>query len=140
MKWYFTFHVTRRNGIAMLKTKHLLTILMIFALLGANPSAALTAEDNTQNTQARQADLVADACEGITFEDMFEYSYAKFEVDIDPSYETAFVKAEAYINGTLSDTVRTDLDDLIGETGAPGGGNGYLSSQERDEHFCYAQF
>ena len=91
MKWYFTFHVTRRNGIAMLKTKHLLTILMIFALLGANPSAALTAEDNTQYTQARQADLVADACEGITFEDMFEYSYAKFEVDIDPSYETAFV-------------------------------------------------
>lgn len=132
MKWYFTLHVTRRDGITMLKTKHLLAILMIFALLGANPSAALTAEDNTQNTQARQTDLVADACEGITFEDMFEYSYAKFEVDIDPSYETAFVKAEAYINGTLSDTVRTDLDDLIGETGAPGGGNGYLSSQERD--------
>ena len=124
--------MSRRTGIAMLKTKHLLTILMICALLGANPSAALTAEDDAQNSQARQADLVADACEGITFEDMFEYSYAKFEVDIDPSYETAFVRAEAYINGTLSDTVRTDLDELVGETGAPGGANGYLSSQERD--------
>ncbi len=116
----------------MFKTKHFLAILIICALLGANPSSALTAEDNTQNTQARQGDLVADACEGITFEDMFEYSYAKFEVDIDPSYETAFVKAAAYINGTLSDTVRTDLDDLVGETGAPGGGNGYLSSQEEE--------
>jgi len=132
MKWYFTFHMSRQTGIAMLKTKHLLTILMICALLGASPSAALTAEDNSQNTQSRQADLVADACEGITFEDMFEYSYAKFEVDIDPNYETAFVSTVAYINGTLSDTVRTDLDDLISETGAPGGGNGYLSSQERD--------
>ena len=98
MGCYFTFHGTRKNGIAMLKTKHLLTILMIIALLGANPSVALTADDNTQNTQARQTDLVADACEGITFEDMFEYSYAKFEVVIDSSYETAFVRAEAYIN------------------------------------------
>ncbi len=72
----------------MLKTRYLLTIVMIFTLLGANPSAALTAEDNAQNTQGRQgaSELVADACEGITFEDMFEYSFARFEVDIDPTY------------------------------------------------------
>ena len=118
----------------MLKTRYLLTIVMIFTLLGANPSAAFTADDNAQNTQGRQgaSELVADACKGITFEDMFEYSYAKFEVDIDPTYESAYVRAVAYINNTLSDTVRTDLDDLIAETGAPGGGNGWLSSQERD--------
>ncbi len=60
MKWYFTFHVRRQNGIPMLKTRYLLTILLIFTLLGANPSAALTAEDNSQNTQGRQgaAELV----------------------------------------------------------------------------------
>ena len=134
MKWYFTFHVRRPNGIPMLKTRYLLTILLIFTLLGANPSAALTAEDNSQNTQGRQgaAELVGDACEGITFEDMFEYSYAKFDVDIDASYSTAFVRAVAYVNGSLSDNVRTDLDNLIAETGAPGGDNGWLSSQERD--------
>ena len=111
MTWYFTFHVTRQNGTAMLKTKHLLTILMIVALLGANPSAALTAEDNTQNTQARQTDLVADACEGITFEDMFEYSYAKFEVDIDPSYETSFNTPK--VRGRLS-LGSTEIGDNIG--------------------------
>ena len=116
----------------MLKTRTLLTILLITTLLGASQSAFLDNENHPQQTQSRQDSVIGAACEGLTFEDMFEYSYARFEVDIASDYSNAYVSAVAYINQTLSDIVRTDLDELVGEVGINGGGNGKLSTHEEN--------
>lgn len=125
----------------MVNARQLLANAIILLMIGATTLGVLTPTndllneiENTQNTESRQTgeDLIGDACEGLTFEDMFEYSYARFTVDINQDYASAQVGAVAYINNSLSDQVRFDLDDLIGTVGAPGGGNGYLSNQEEN--------
>ena len=125
----------------MVNARQLLANAIILLMIGATTLGILTPSDdqlnepvNPNNTESRQTgeELIGDACEGLTFEDMFEYSYAKFTVDINADYLSAQVAAVAYINYSLSDQVRFDLDDLIGTVGAPGGGNGYLSNQEEN--------
>ncbi|GIT42031.1 MAG: hypothetical protein Ct9H300mP10_10410 [Methanobacteriota archaeon] len=45
-----------------------------------------------------------DQCGSITFEDMFEYTKAEFVFDISPDWQTADVRAVAWINATLAET------------------------------------
>ncbi len=125
----------------MVNARQMLANAIILLMIGATTLGVLTPtndllneQENTQNTEARQTadELIGDACEGLTFEDMFEYSYALFTVDINQDYASARVGAVAYINNSLSDQVRFDLDELIGTIGAPGGANGYLSNQEEN--------
>ena len=107
----------------MVNTRQLLANAMILLMIGATTLGILTPSDdllrepvNPQNTESRQSgeELIGAACEGLTFEDMFVYSYARFSVDINADYASAQVSAVAYINNSLSDQVRFDLDDLIG--------------------------
>ena len=72
------------------------------------------------------------ACGSLTFEDMFNYTFATFDVTVNQDWESAWVQAVAYVNGTYADQVRTDLDWLFGDQSLPGGGNNYLSSDERN--------
>ncbi|MFL2979084.1 MAG: hypothetical protein DBX05_01940 [Candidatus Poseidoniales archaeon] len=125
----------------MVNARQLLTSAIILLMIGATALGCLTPVDErlnegdvTLDTESRQTadELIGDACQGLTFEDMFEYSYALFTVDINQDYASAQVRAVAYINNSLSDQVRFDLDDLIGTVGAPGGSNGYLSNQEEN--------
>ena len=87
---------------------------MILLMIGATTLGILTPSDhllkepvNPQNTEARQSgeELIGAACEGLTFEDMFVYSYARFTVGINADYSSAQVSAVAYINNSLSDQV-----------------------------------
>ena len=122
----------------MVNARQLLTSAIILLMIGATALGCLTPVDErlnegdvTLDTESRQTadELIGDACQGLTFEDMFEYSYARFTVDINQDYASAQVGAVAYINNSLSDQVRFDLDDLIGTVGAPGESNVYLSNQ-----------
>ena len=45
-------------------------------------------------------------CRTITFEDMFEYTRAIFNVQISSDWNSADVQAVAWVNGTLADDVR----------------------------------
>jgi hypothetical protein len=113
-----------------------MAVLAIFAAFtGLLSPEALTAPESEQNddgdaefTSARQAPE-AD-CEGISFEDMFYYDYAEFLVDLDDDWDSADVRAEAFVNGTNGDIVRTDLEELF--DGLPNGNNSWLSTDERD--------
>ena len=101
----------------------LLTVLMLASTVQL-PSE-MAEEIEPTETNARQVEA---ACEGLTFEDMFNYTHAIFDIKINDDWASADVSAVAWINGTLADQVRTDLESLF--EGLPGGDNGYLSSDE----------
>ena len=68
-------------------------------------------------------------CGSITFEDMFIYDQAIFEVKVDEDWQSAHVDARAWINWTLADQIRSDLDAYL-EGIIPSGGDGWLSTDE----------
>ena len=84
--------------------------------------------DESAPLEAGRQQSVEAACEGLTFEDMFNYTHATFDVQMNDDWESAYVQAIAWINGTLADQVRLDLEGLF--EGLPGGDNGWLSSDE----------
>ncbi|MBI88179.1 MAG: hypothetical protein CMB67_04035 [Euryarchaeota archaeon] len=68
-------------------------------------------------------------CGSITFEDMFIYDQAIFEVKVEEDWKSAHVDARAWINWTLADQIRSDLDSYL-EGLIPSGGDGWLSTDE----------
>ena len=72
----------------------------------------VTEDVEPSETTARQNSVEA-ACEGLTFEDMFNYTHAVFEIELNDDWASADVSAVAWINGTLSDQVRMDLENLF---------------------------
>mgnify|MGYP002809555507 CR=1 FL=1 len=92
------------------------------------PSVEQSEGEEAEVTSARQAPE-AD-CAGISFEDMFYYDYAEFVVDLDDDWNSAEVGAEAFVNGSNGDIVRTDLEALF--DGLPNGNNTWLSTDERE--------
>ncbi|MEE2759370.1 MAG: hypothetical protein VYA86_05270 [Candidatus Thermoplasmatota archaeon] len=103
----------------------LLTAMMLTSVVQL--PTEVSEEIETSETTARQNSVEA-ACEGLTFEDMFNYTHAIFDIVVDDDWNSAQVSAVAWINGTLSDQVRMDLENLF--EGLPGGDNGWLSSDE----------
>ena len=100
----------------------LLTALMLTSLI---QQPAEMSEESVPLEAGRQSSIEA-ACEGLTFEDMFNYTHATFDIRMNDDWESAYVEAVAWINGTLADQVRLDLEGLF--EGLPGGDNGWLSS------------
>ena len=103
----------------------LLTALMLASTVQL--PTEVSEEIESSDTAARQSSVEA-ACEGLTFEDMFNYTHATFDIQLNDDWSSAYVQAVAWINGTLSDQVRLDLEGLF--EGLPGGDNGWLSSDE----------
>ena len=73
-----------------------------------------------------------DQCGSITFEDMFEYTKAEFVFDINPSWQSAEVRAVAWINASLADDIRVTMDEFMAEIDPNDGGDGWLSTDERE--------
>ena len=111
-------------------TKCSLWALLLTALMLASTvqlPTEVSEEIEPAETTSRQNSVEA-ACEGLTFEDMFNYTHATFDITMNDDWASADVQAVAWINGTLSDQVRLDLEGLF--EGLPGGDNGWLSSDE----------
>ena len=70
-------------------------------------------------------------CSQITFEDIFEYTKAEFHFHVDEDWQSAEVFATAWINWSMADVVRERLDSYL-EGLVPSGGDGWLSTDERD--------
>ncbi|MED5271590.1 MAG: hypothetical protein VX613_01730, partial [Candidatus Thermoplasmatota archaeon] len=125
-----------------------LILVGIMILSSVSPISENTSElDNEkiiENADARQSpdeQLVAE-CEGITFEDMFVYTHAIFDVTINDDWKSADVWGLSWVNGSDAAEVRKDIDELM--SNIPGndasnpltpnaqGNDGKLSTDERD--------
>jgi hypothetical protein len=100
----------------------LLTALMLGSMVTKTPELPEEEDSADAGRQGVEAE-----CEGLTFEDMFNYSHADFNIEINDDWETAYVEAVAWVNGTMADDVRTDFDTLFEVLGTD---NGWLSSDE----------
>ncbi len=105
-----------------------LIILMIMMTLTPLAEESQLDEKNIMEASGRQLDDVD--CSGLTFEDLFDYNFALFDIDIEDDWATSSMSATAYVNGSNSATVRENLDGLF--DGAPGGNNSWISTDERE--------
>ena len=69
-------------------------------------------------------------CSSITFEDILPYTHAHFDIVVDDDWDSAEVKARAWINGTSVDLLREKLDLYLEEL-YPSGGDGWISTDEK---------
>ena len=120
--------MTRRIA-ALHLTSLALVFLMISGVMGPALNASLSEESIKMKTEGRQDTLDVD-CSGYTFEDLFEYDFAIFELEILDDWATGDMYANAWVNGSNSPIVRDNLDGLF--EGLPGGGNDWISTDERD--------
>lgn len=111
-------------------------ITMLIMMLMMSVSNGITSQELTVNepmdAEGRQGNSgLSDVdCSGYTFEDLFDYNFALFNIDIGADWATASMGATAYVNGSNSATVRENLDGLF--EGAPGGDNDWISTDERE--------
>ena len=115
---HISMRTTSWNGLWAL----VLSALMLSSLM--NRPSELT--ENGDFEVGRQGGVEAD-CSGLTFEDIFNYTHADFDIVFNDDWETAEVRGVAWVNGTLADDVRSDFDDLFEPLGSD---NGYLSTDE----------
>lgn len=113
-------------------TVPILTFLVTFVLLGVTSAPVLTNGADSpvvSSTEGRQDTLDVD-CSGYSFEDLFEYDFALFELEVLDDWATGDMYANAWVNGSNSAIVRDNLDGLF--EGLPGGDNDWISTDERD--------
>jgi hypothetical protein len=107
----------------------LVIVIMIFSTFHL-PSEELHNEQ-TKMEQFGGGGSLEEQCGSITFEDIFIYNQAIFEVRVNDDWKSAEVDARAWINWTLADDIREDLDSFL-EDIVPSGGDGWLSTDEID--------
>ena len=71
-------------------------VMLTILLLGSmnNIENELDETDSVSEAGRQEGGVVAE-CEGLTFEDMFNYTHADFEFEIADDWETAYVRAVA---------------------------------------------
>jgi hypothetical protein len=116
------------NRFAVHSTAIGLILLMILMTLTPITETFQLDENDVMEASGRQLDDVD--CSGYTFEDLFDYNFALFDIDIEDDWATSSMSAVAYVNGSNSATVRENLDGLF--DGAPGGNNSWISTDERE--------
>lgn len=109
----------------------LLSVIMLMMTLTPLQNQGISLDETVVfSTEARQDDGEVN-CSDLTFEDLFEYDFASFEIDILSDWATADYYANSWVNGSNAATVRDNMDNLFADL-APGGGNDWLSTDERD--------
>jgi len=110
-----------------------LTVILLMMTLSPIQHQENGFEENIiLDAEAREDDVGQVNCSGLTFEDLFDYDFASFEINILDDWATVDYYANSWVNGSNAATVRENLDELIGTQDVPGGGNGWLSTDERD--------
>ena len=117
----------RLNTYGIALSMFLLMFLMVITPAIDEPNLTF---ENVSETSGRQGEggLSDVDCSGYTFEDLFDYNFALFNIDIGEDWATAGMDATAFVNGSNSATVRDNLDELF--DGAPGGNNDWISTDE----------
>ena len=110
-----------------------ISLIFLMILMGCSPLFTTQVTlDSTEQAPAdgRQAEQITDECEGLKFEDLFNYDFADFIINFGDDWATAEMDAGAFVNGSKSSIVRDNLDGLF--EGLSGGGNDFISTDERD--------
>jgi hypothetical protein len=110
----------------------LITTMLLMSFTPLQYQENITEDIFSSNVEAREDDVGQVNCTGLTFEDLFDYDFARFDIDILDDWASAETFANSWVNGSKASTVRENLDDLIGSQNVPGGSNGYISTDERD--------
>ena len=103
-------------------------LIVVSLILSGIPSSDLKQVHIVEETSGRQLGDVD--CSNYTFEDLFAYSHASFDVIFQDDWASSITQATAWVNGSLSPTVRENIDGLF--EGFPGGDNDWLSTDERE--------
>mgnify|MGYP001163648237 CR=1 FL=1 len=101
-----------------------------FCDIGQNPE--LSNEATKMEQIGGGGGSLEEQCGSITFENMFEYSRATFDIIIDDDWESANVKAVAWVNNTLADELRLTMDEFMELLDPNKGGDGWFSTDERE--------
>jgi hypothetical protein len=110
----------------------LITIMLMMSFSPLQQQENISKENIVSNADAREEDVGQVNCSGLTFEELFDYDFASFDINILDDWATVDYYANSWVNGSKAATVRENLDELIGSQDVPGGGNGWLSTDERD--------
>jgi len=105
------------------------TIIMVISTYSFPPQELH--REQTKMEQFGGGGSLEEQCGSITFEDIFIYNQAIFEVRVNEDWKSAEVDAKAWINWSLADDIREDLDAFL-EGIVPSGGDGWLSTDEID--------
>ena len=82
----------------------MIPVLIMLLLALVSPSiemSTLDENEQVQTTSGRQGSLDVD-CSGYTFEDLFEYDFALFTLDVNDDWATGGMDARAWVNGSKS--------------------------------------
>ena len=125
-----------RRFMTRVQTAVALSLVFVLMVSLASPGDGRTGEDledkSLRMEQFGGGGSLEDQCGSITFEDMFEYTKAEFVFDINPSWQSADVRAVAWINASLADDIRVTMDEFMAEIDPNDGGDGWLSTDERE--------
>ncbi|MGY8727689.1 MAG: hypothetical protein ACKVKS_00510 [Candidatus Poseidoniales archaeon] len=108
-------------------------LIFLMILMGCSPlfTAPVALDSNEQApADGRQGLAIEEECEGLKFEDLFNYDFANFVIDVGDDWAMAEMDASAFVNGSKSAIVRANLDGLF--DGLSGGNNSWLSTDERE--------
>ena len=108
-------------------------LIFLMILMGCSPlfTAQVTLDSSEQlPADGRQSLAIEEECEGLKFEDLFNYDFANFIINVGDDWAVAEMDADAFVNGSKSAVVRANLDGLF--EGLAGGNNEYISTDERD--------
>ena len=106
----------------------LVSLMLASVLISVGPEMSLESEEIGM-TEGRQG-LGEVNCENYTFEDLFGYNHALFEMDIHDDWTSTTTLATAWVNDSLAANVRDAMDSLFPTTA--GGDNDWLSTDERE--------
>ncbi len=95
------------------------------------PDYQLQEFDERREQLGGDGPTLEEQCSSITFEDMFEYSKAIFDIEIANDWNSAQVEAVVWVNASLADAVRQSLDEYVAAV-YPSGDDGWISTDERE--------
>tara|TARA_B100000459_G_scaffold147112_1_gene115353 strand:- start:1333 stop:3357 length:2025 start_codon:yes stop_codon:yes gene_type:complete len=109
-------------------------LILLMILMSSSPlftaQVSLDSSEEQLPAEGRQGLDIAGECEGLKFEDLFDYDFADFVINVGDDWATAEMDATAFVNGSKSSIVRDNLDGLF--EGLSGGDNDFISTDERD--------
>ena len=106
---------------------HTLVLMLTLSAWSSLPLHNMGENQEPALTEGRQASMDVD-CEGYSFEDLFEYDFALFGLNVLDDWATGEMSATAWVNDSNSAIVRDNLDGLFEGISE----NNYISTDERE--------
>ena len=100
---------------------------LLLATLMATVSLSALSSAQTEGRQGTDVD-----CSGLTFEDLFDYNFAYFDVNVNQDWATADIDANSWVNESKAAIVRANIDQLFDGLPDGSGNNSWLSTDERE--------